>query len=143
MKAAKPPMALTESAAPVKTAGLLEVAEATWIVVATAEHLPELQTVTVEVMGPDPLEPEPLLPEPLLPEPLLPEPLFMLAVGLAQLVQMVVVKTVAVGTGELTMTVWTGTKEPEEGAYWVTVTGTAAQPQATAEAGTVVAAGQT
>jgi hypothetical protein len=133
MKAAKPPMALTESAAPVKTAGLLEVAEATWIVVATAEHLPELQTVTVEVMGPDPLEPEPLLPE----------PLFMLAVGLAQLVQMVVVKTVAVGTGELTMTVWTGTKEPEEGAYWVTVTGTAAQPQATAEAGTVVAAGQT
>jgi hypothetical protein len=138
MKAAKPPMALTESAAPVKTAGLLEVAEATWIVVATAEHLPELQTVTVEVMGPDPLEPEPLLPEPLLPE-----PLFMLAVGLAQLVQMVVVKTVAVGTGELTMTVWTGTKEPEEGAYWVTVTGTAAQPQATAEAGTVVAAGQT
>jgi len=96
------------------------------MVVATAEHLPELQTVTVEVTGP---EGEPPL-------------LLLLAVGLAQLVQMVVVKTVAVGTGELTTTVWTGTMEPAEGEYWVTVTGTAAQPQATAEAGTVVAAGQ-
>ena len=75
------------------------------MVVATAEHLPELQTVTVEVIGP------------LLPPMELPEPLFMLAVGLAQLVQTVVVRTVAVGTGELTTTVWTGTMEPAEGEY--------------------------
>lgn len=46
------------------------------------------------------------------------------------------------GTGLLITTVETGTIEPEEGANWVTVTGTAAQPQATAEAGMTVAAGQ-
>jgi hypothetical protein len=128
---AKPIPALTLEAAPVNMAIWEEVAEATWIVVATAEQRPELQTVTVLVIGP--LEEAPLL---------APEPLFMLAVGLAQLVQTVVVKTVAVGTGELTTTVWTGTREPEEAAYWVTVMGTAAHPQATAEAGRVVAAGQ-